>query len=500
MMHMKKRLFAIILTLCLLAGLAGCSNGKNDPTAGTAGTTVAPYETAAILFPQTGNLEEVAVSTEHFSLNKGEMVYLYAISVSNFLNDYYNYLSYLGLDPSVSFKNQTSLYGDETWFDYFLTDAELYAQDYLIFCEAALANGMELDQADEEYIARQKQVLEEEASSYGWTLGMYLEQVYSTNLEWKYIESCLRITRLAQKAYLKLVGDVTFSDEEVEAEYQRNPKAYSLVDLYAIGFGDGENIPEELLTGIRKELSEVKDLDSFREVVKHFLRETRTTKTIEDAGGLDKYTDKYMSENLKRGQTYNENVSVLKWAFAADTAEGSVVVEENDKTKAPDAYFLLKKPYRDESVTIDVRHILFMIKGASGGTYETAELARSAAEKVYQEWIAGGKTREMFVSLCSQYSADGNASSGGLYTDVPAGKMVPPFNDWCFDANRRTGDHGIVDTEFGSHIMYFEGRHIAWKYKVETALSDALYEEVYEKQMKATPVDFRDEVLKSINW
>ena len=141
-----------------------------------------------------------------------------------------------------------------------------------------------------------------------------------------------------------------------------------------------------------------------------------------------------------------------------------------------------------------------MIKGASGGTYETAELARSAAEKVYQEWIAGGKTREMFVSLCSQYSADGNASSGGLYTDVPAGKMVPPFNDWCFDANRRTGDHGIVDTEFGSHIMYFEGRHIAWKYKVETALSDALYEEVYEKQMKATPVDFRDEVLKSINW
>ena len=168
MMHMKKRLFAIILTLCLLAGLAGCSNGKNDPTAGTAGTaetTVAPYETASILFPQSGDLEAVAVSTEHFSLNKGEMVYLYAISVSNFLNDYYDYLSYIGPDPRASFKNQTSLYGDETWFDYFLTDAELYAQDYLVFCEAALANGIELDQSDEEYIASQKQMLEGIATS-----------------------------------------------------------------------------------------------------------------------------------------------------------------------------------------------------------------------------------------------------------------------------------------------------------------------------------------------
>ena len=497
---MKRRFLAIILALCLLAGLAGCSNGKNDPTAGTAGTTAAPYETAAILFPQTGNLEEVAVSTEHFSLNKGEMVYLYAISVSNFLNDYYNYLSYLGLDPSVSFKNQTSLYGDETWFDYFLTDAELYAQDYLVFCEAALANGIALDQSDEEYIAGQKQMLEEEAASYGWSLATYLEQLYSTDLEWKYVESAYRITRLAQKAYLALVGDREFSDAEIEAEYQRDPKQYSLIDIYSVDFGDGENIPEEVLTKVREGLAAVKSFDDFRGVVKDFLLETRTTKTLEDAGGLDKYTDKYLSENLITGQTYGNGGDVLNWAFAEDTAEGSVYVEENETTHAPNGYYLLKKPYRDESVTIDIRHILFMIKGASGGTYATAELARADAEKVYQQWIAGGATRELFITLCAQYSADGNANSGGLYTGVTPGRMVQPFNDWCFDESRKVGDHGIVDTEFGSHIMYFEGRNIAWKYSAANALSDALYEEVYDKQIEATPVTFHDEVLESINW
>ena len=35
--------------------------------------------------------------------------------------------------------------------------------------------------------------------------------------------------------------------------------------------------------------------------------------------------------------------------------------------------------------------------------------------------------------------------------------MVANFNDWCFDASRQPGDHGIVETEYGYHIMYFSG-------------------------------------------
>ena len=35
--------------------------------------------------------------------------------------------------------------------------------------------------------------------------------------------------------------------------------------------------------------------------------------------------------------------------------------------------------------------------------------------------------------------------------------MVTNFNDWCFDVARQPGDHGIVETEYGYHIMYFVG-------------------------------------------
>ena len=35
--------------------------------------------------------------------------------------------------------------------------------------------------------------------------------------------------------------------------------------------------------------------------------------------------------------------------------------------------------------------------------------------------------------------------------------MVSAFNNWCFDKNRKAGDTEIVLTEFGYHIIYFEG-------------------------------------------
>ena len=43
--------------------------------------------------------------------------------------------------------------------------------------------------------------------------------------------------------------------------------------------------------------------------------------------------------------------------------------------------------------------------------------------------------------------------------------MVTAFNDWCFADERKPGDHSIVKTEFGYHIMYYvsQGEEIYWK-------------------------------------
>ena len=47
--------------------------------------------------------------------------------------------------------------------------------------------------------------------------------------------------------------------------------------------------------------------------------------------------------------------------------------------------------------------------------------------------------------------------NGGLYENIYPGQMVEPFEDWCYDAARATGDTGIVETTYGYHVMYFVG-------------------------------------------
>ncbi|MBR2977814.1 MAG: peptidylprolyl isomerase, partial [Oscillospiraceae bacterium] len=64
--------------------------------------------------------------------------------------------------------------------------------------------------------------------------------------------------------------------------------------------------------------------------------------------------------------------------------------------------------------------------------------------------------------------SEDNAENGGLYENVTKGQMVRSFNDWCFDAARKPGDTGIVETEYGYHVMYFVGEGENARYKMVT--------------------------------
>ena len=103
--------------------------------------------------------------------------------------------------------------------------------------------------------------------------------------------------------------------------------------------------------------------------------------------------------------------------------------------------------------TVDVRHILILPEGATVENVTTEEFSDEA-------WAAG-----------EQNSADtGSNTNGGLYTGVTEGQMAEAFNDWCFDADRKAGDYGIVKTQFGYHIMYFRGSQLLWESQAKSDL------------------------------
>ncbi len=108
---------------------------------------------------------------------------------------------------------------------------------------------------------------------------------------------------------------------------------------------------------------------------------------------------------------------------------------------------------------INVRHILIQPDGEQDTwTDESWAAAEASAQAIYDEWLKD-PSEEAFATLATDNTMDpGSAETGGLYEEVAPGDMVTEFNDWCFDAERKVGDHGIVKTSYGYHIMYFVGQ------------------------------------------
>ena len=130
------------------------------------------------------------------------------------------------------------------------------------------------------------------------------------------------------------------------------------------------------------------------------------------------------------------------------------------KSYANSRYFEIYDENYDETLPltycINVRHILFSAEDSTNA--DSMAAAKQQAEDLYALWQQN-PTEDNFATLAGEHTQDpGSQTNGGLYEDVYPGEMVETFNDWCFDESRQPGDHGIVETEYGYHIMYFVGQ------------------------------------------
>lgn len=76
----------------------------------------------------------------------------------------------------------------------------------------------------------------------------------------------------------------------------------------------------------------------------------------------------------------------------------------------------------------------------------------SAAKKLADSVLAVINKGGDFAAMVKQFSSDeGSKEKGGVYDYFEYGKMVPEFNDFCF--NKPAGTRGVVKTSFGYHII-----------------------------------------------
>lgn len=213
---------------------------------------------------------------------------------------------------------------------------------------------------------------------------------------------------------------------------------------------------------------------------------------IKDEASFEKVYDKYASDtsvdslNTDKKKSSISPTDVANWLFEADRQAGDTTVIEDTSNNA---YYVVyfKDRYLDHTKTVDVRQILISADTSSSDAAETDETETAAtgetemaetesaeaqeqakedakaaakvkAEQILKDWKSGDATEDSFAELAKTYSDDtGSNTNGGLYEAVKEGQMVTNFNDWCFDASRKAGDTGIVESDYGYHIIYFIG-------------------------------------------
>ena len=133
---------------------------------------------------------------------------------------------------------------------------------------------------------------------------------------------------------------------------------------------------------------------------------------------------------------------------------------------------------KDSGNMVNVRHILVCPEDGTvdeetyAVTYSEEEWAAclAKAEQILADWESGEATEESFAALANEKSEDGGSNTnGGLYSGITADTgFVEPFLNWCMDETRAIGDTGIVQTEYGYHIMFFAYSQPQWEYYAAT--------------------------------
>ena len=196
-----------------------------------------------------------------------------------------------------------------------------------------------------------------------------------------------------------------------------------------------------------------------------------------------------VQNNVGKGADVEDYIRYMELYYKGYTYFNELYTQIQPTDAEIEAYFTENEAsYTEQGITkdsgkyVDVRHVLLTPDDENATTGddgypvysdEAWEACRVEAEALYEQWQAGDKSEDSFAQLAMEYSEDGSASDGGLYTDVTEGYMVENFNDWCFDEARQVGDHGLVKTQYGYHIMFFSGSSDIW---FATAEDDLLSE------------------------
>ena len=388
----------------------------------------------------------VTIDGEDFSVN--DVAYYYGSIYNTFANNG----SSFGFDSSKSAREQQYTEG-KTWHDYFLESALDYMKESVAVAHAAEAAGFDgaeqMDSAEQSNLS----MVDLYASYSGATRAQYLTAMFGKYMTEEAFVRCVRRNALASAYQQSYSDSLTYSAADLQAAYDEDPDAYCSVDIEYVSFTTG-------LSSDATDAEKSAAMEEAKAKAEAVLAAYAEGRSFEESAGDGTYTH---LAHADRSVTSD----MLTWAFAADRAEGDTTVAEQSSGYVA---VLFHSRSRDDYHPVTVRHILVADE-------------QTAADIYSQFNNTGDKTENEFATLAATKSTDsGTASNGGLVSNMRKGAYVQPFEDWSFDPSRQSGDTGIVESEYGFHVMYFvETNELPyWEYKATNTLKSSAVNDWYD--------------------
>ena len=433
-----------------------------------------------------------ALTVGDSKISAAELNHYYIDSVNNFLTQAGDYISMFGLDTTKALDDQFYSETDElTWADYFLDQATTSAQNMYAVYNAAKAEGFALSEEAKATIDTSVENMKLSATMYGFgSADAYINALYGEGCNEKTFRQYAEVQMTAQEYAAAKNESLTYDDAALRAEEGKNFNAYSnftynYAYLAASKFYEGGTENED---GTKTYSDE--EMEAGRAAAEAAANSLMTATNVAELDAayaaleINAEVENAKSTRQENIQYANVTTAIREWVTSADRkagdialipseytshdhADGEECTGDND-TKSVSGYYVVLFEGKDDNLTqlVNVRHILVSYEGGTTDettgttTYSDEEKAKAkaAAEEILAAFEAGEKTEEAFAALATEKTTDpGSKDNGGLYENVYPGQMVTAFNDWCFDAARKTGDTAIVETEYGCHVMYFVG-------------------------------------------
>ena len=521
-----KKLLALILSMVTVFSLFACGKkpeGKNLKTKDSKTEAPKPEDSKPedskpeVSKPEDSKPEDsdddpakrtdTAVVVGDRKISTAELTYFYIDGINNWYSQYGSYASYIGLNPSIGLEQQ--FYDEElemTWADFFLEQAVESAKNVYALCDAAEKENFKLSAQEQANVATLYDNLNTMAENSKKSVTAFLQEIYGNGSDEQTYKKYYQDTVLASAYYShhaeELKNSYTSTDLrefEKDAPYQYNSYTYASFYLPLDAFKLGGTKDEK--GNITYSEEEVNDAKEYLERFKDQLS-ARDIDTVEKLNGaIAKMEDEWYAIKgepaAAEHSTATENTKMLysmvssvvqEWLRDESRKNGDItaIAYKGDGDELKGYYIVLFQQCHDNYHPLaNVRHILVAFEGGNYNnltgmpTYSDAEKkkAKDEADKLLKEWKDGAATEDSFAALANKHSDDGDGTTGGLYEDVYPGQMVTNFNNWCFSEGRKASDSGIVETEYGYHVMFYSGDSTQ-SYRDYMVTNDKLTEEM----------------------